>query len=237
VKPDHSILYLLLAKAGHKIEGDKEAQGSDLWEHFYDEEIETYTMDRLSTFQDILSKDSNVEDIYMLHETRKYSMDYDYKRKIIDDGFTVPHQTMQEMTLHRGVVNTLRMKKNIRATPELVSFYQKRAKSNIRMRTSNIQDCKRHFLRALTQEVKPFQSFGSYGQLLTDLRDFNVTMDKLKNAKRTPFVANVVFNNGLNRKYIRLMLAALGYESDNNYKEWIDLLIHKGLSNPVTMFD
>ncbi len=237
MKPDNRVLYLLLAKSGHKIEGDKAAQAADLWKHFYDEEIETYTMDRLSTFQDILSKDSKVEDIYMLHETRKYSMDYDYKRKIIANGFTVPHQTMQEMILHRGVVNTLRMKKNMRATPDLVSFYQKRAKHNVRMRTSNKQDCIRHFLRGLTQSVYPFRSYEGYTQLLVALRTFNVGINQLKNAKRSPFVAEVVFNNSENRKCIRNMLKALGYSSTNKYQEWIDLLIHKGLSNPVTMFN
>jgi hypothetical protein len=47
----------------------------------------------------------------------------------------------------------------------------------------------------------------------------------------------VVFNSSENRTYIRKMLKALGYTSTDNYQAWLDLLIHKGLSNPVTMFN
>ena len=237
MKSDKRIIYPLLAKVGHKIEGDRGEQAKTLWKHYFDEEIETYIMKRLSTFRDVIDSQMDIADIIMLEEVRKYSLDYDYKRKPLSDGTTVPHDTVNDIVRYRAVVSTLREKKKLRAIPELVEFYQSRSKQKVRMRFSNKEDCLRHFLRALTQCVYPFKSYSDYGQLLTDLGRFNVTMDKLKNAKRTPFIANVVFNNGVNRRYIRTMLKALGYKSDNNYKEWIDLLIHKGLSNPVTMFD
>ena len=48
-------VYPLLAKVGHKLEGDKESQAQELWKHYHDEEIETYEMKRLSTFQDIVA--------------------------------------------------------------------------------------------------------------------------------------------------------------------------------------
>ena len=238
MKAYNRIFYPLLAKVGHKLEGSKDEQAQELWEHFYDEGIETYVMKRLSTFRDIIDEKSPIDDIIMLSETRKYSLDYDYKREPFSDGSTVPFQTIHDIVRYRGVASTLRDKKKQRATLKDVKYYQDRSRSkqNVRMRGGKIADCKRHFLRALTQEVKPFQPFGSYGQVLQSLRGFDISVDMLKNAKRSPFTANVVFNSNANRKCIRDMLKGLGYKSDDNYQAWLDLLIHKGLSNPVTMF-
>ncbi len=188
------VIYPLLAKVGHKIDGDKEEQAKTLWKHYFDEGIETYIMKRLSTFRDVVDPNLAIADIIMLDEVRKYSLDYDYKRKPLSDGTTVPYETVND-------VSTLREKKKLRATPKLVEFYQSRSKQNVRMRFSNKEDCLRHFLRALTQCVYPFKSYNGYGQVLSDIGRFNVTTDKLKNARRTPFVANVVFNNSKNRKF------------------------------------
>ena len=232
------IIYPLLAKVGHKLEGDEESQAKELWKHYHDEEIETYEMKRLSTFQDLLDSNSPFDDIVMVTEIRKYSLDYDYKRKPLKGGDTVPHEHVNDIVRYRGVVGNLREKKKIRATPERVEYYQSRAKQNVRSRGTNKDDCLRHFLRALTQGVYPFRSScNGYGDILNNLKHFDVTLDKLKNAKRTPFVANVVFNSSANRSYMRKMLKSMGYQSQNNYQEWLDLLVHKGLSNPVTMYD
>jgi hypothetical protein len=237
VKECKRIIYPLLAKVGHKLNGTDEEQAKALWDHFYDKEIETYTMKRMSTFRDVIDKNSPIEDIIMLSETRKYSLDFDYKRKPVKGGSTVPHQTIVDVNIYRGVVSTLRDKKKLRATPELVEYYQHRTKANVRQRFSNKEDCLRHFLRALTQCVHPFESYDGYVSIVITLKDYGVTMDKLKNARRVPFTAGVVFNNSTNRTYIRKMLKALGYTSPDNYQAWLDLLIHKGLSNPVTMFN
>ena len=236
MKECNRITYPLLAKVGHKLHGDKEEQAQTLWEHFYDKEIETYIMNRLSTFRDVIDENCPIEDIIMLSEPRKYSLDFDYKRKPEDGGNTVPHKTIDDINLYRGVVNTLRDKKKLRATLELVECYQHRSKANVRQRFSKKEDCLRHFLRALTQCVYPFKSYDSYVSVAIVLKEYGVTVDKLKNARRAPFTAGVVFNNSANRTYIRKMLKALGYTSTDNYQEWLDLLIHKGLSNPVTMF-
>jgi len=237
VKNCNRIAYPLLAKVGHKLQGNKEAQAQALWEHFYDEEIETYIMNRLSTFRDVIDDNSPIEDIVMLSEPRKYSLDFDYKRKPVKGGGTVPHKTIMDINLYRGVVNTLRDKKKLRATPELVEYYQHRSKANVRQRFSKKEDCLRHFLRALTQCVYPFQPYDGYVSIVIALKKYGVTIDKLKNARRAPFTAGVVFNSSENRTYIRKMLKALGYTTTDNYQAWLDLLIHKGLSNPVTMFN
>ncbi len=231
------VVYPLLAKVGHKLEGNKESQAKELWEHYHDEEIETYIMKRLSTFQDILDSNSPIEDIVMLEERRKYSLDYDYKRKPVEGGGTVPHICVDDIVRYRGVVGNLREKKKVRATPEKVEYYQARAKQNVRSRGTRKEDCLRHFLRALTQCVYPFKPYDGYVDIAQKLKYFDVTIDKLKNARRRPFVAQVVMNNSSNRSYVRKMLKALGYTSEDNYKEWIDLLMHRGLSNPVTMYE
>lgn len=231
-----SRLYLLLAKVGHKLPGNKAEQAEALWEHTFDEEIETYGMKRLSTILDILSDKNLVDDLVMLVEERKFSLDYDYKREVLEGGFTKPHQSMDDFRRFRAVSNTLREKKGLRATPELVNFYQIRAKQNVRLRGSAKADCIRHFSRALVQGVKPFGVHKSYIDVSKKLKSFGVTVNSLKNAKRTPFAANIIFNSSSNRSCIRKMLTALGYKSDDNYQAWLDLLIHKGLSNPVTMF-
>ena len=237
MKNEKRIVYPLLAKVGHKLQGSKAEQAQALWKHYFDEEIESYEMKRLSTFQDILDPNSPIEDIVMVTEIRKYSLDYDYKRKPMLGGATVPHQHVNDIVRYRGVVGNLREKKKLRATPERVEYYQSRAKQNVRSRGTSKEDCLRHFLRGLTQCVYPFKPYDGYGDILKRLSCFGVTLNKLKNAKRTPFVANVIFNSSANRSYIRKMLKHLGYQSKDNYQEWLDLLVHKGLSNPVTMHD
>jgi hypothetical protein len=211
------VIYPLLAKVGHKIEGDKEEQAKTLWKHYFDEGIETYIMKRLSTFRDVIDPQVEIADIIMLDEVRKYSLDYDYKRKPVEGGGTVPHAHVDDIVRYRGVVGNLREKKKIRATPEMVEYYQARAKQNVRSRGTNKEDCLRHFLRALTQCVYPFKPYDGYVDIANILKSFDVTIDKLKNARRTPFVAQVVMNNSSNRSYVRKMLKVLGYTSDLIY--------------------
>jgi len=236
MKNDLDTIYPLLAKVGHKIIGDRNTQARTLWEHFYDEDIQTYEMNRLSSVQEIMS-DSSISDIVMLSEERKYSLDYDNKRVPREGGFTKPHKTIEDFLRYRAVSNNLRTKKNIRATTDLVDFYQNRAKHNVRKRGTNADDCIRHVLRALVQRVHPFSNNGTYVELAIKLKEFGVNVDQLKNARRTAFCTNVVFNSTSNRNLIRRMLKALSYQSNNNYQEWLDLLIHKGISNGISMYN
>ena len=240
MKNNIETIYPLLAKVGHKIPYEStNKQAEVLWEHFYDEDIQTYEMKRLSTLHDILNPNSCINDLVMLSETRKYSLDYDYKREVLSDGSTKPHNTINDFKRFRSVMNTLREKKKIRATPTLVAFYASRAKQGVRLRGSQLDDCTRHFCRGLVQGVYPFNPSPPMYKYLKNVlgEDFKVTVDKLKNAKRNPFVSNMVLNTLGNRRTIRAMLKKLGYESDNNYNDWLELLINKGLSNPVTIFN
>ena len=227
----------LLAKVGHKIEGDPDVQAIILEHEFNNPEINTYAMKRLSTIQDILSKNNEINDVIMLEEERKFSLDYDYKRKPLADGSTMPHTDIKEFLSYRGCCNYIRAKKEIRATPELVEYYQFRSKQNVRTRGGNKQDCIKHFIRALIQNVHPFNKDGlTYIQIATKLSKHGVTMSNLKNANRKPFVSHVVFNNGENRSLIRQMLKSLAVPTTDNYAPYVELLIHPGISNSAYIF-
>ncbi len=239
MKTNTKIIYPLLAKVGHRLDGSRDEQARTLLEHCHDTEIKTYDQIRLSTILDVLDDDSDTNDIVMMTEEKKYGLDYDFKREVLSDGSTRPFKTMDEFKAHRAVMNTLRKKKGIRATPELVNYYANRSKQNVRNRGSSQADCVRHFCRALIQGVHPFNSdVPKYDHIVNRFAytKVTVTVNSLKNAKRVPFVSNVIFNSTSNRALIRYMLKRMHYESDNNFKDWIDLLVNRGLSNPVTMF-
>jgi len=235
---DSSVECPLLAKSGHRLTGDKHAQGRALWAHYYDEDIQYYVQKRLSTIKTVLFEKSPINDIIMLEEPKRFSMDYDYKRELLSDGSTRPFKDIDTFKRVRGVVSTLRDKKKMRATPELVSFYAQRSKQGVRVRGSSQDDCIRHICRALVQGVYPFSiDIPRYQYIVNRFAGMKlyVTIDQLKNAKRQPFVGNIVFNNSTNRSLIRSVLKQFHYKSESNYQEWLDLLIHRGLSNPATM--
>lgn len=225
----------LLAKVGHKISGTEEEQADILYKEYYEPDINKYTMKRLSTIHDILNN-NDINDLVVLDETRTFSLDYDYKRKPIDEHNTMPHETMEDFLRYRNCAQNIREKKKIRATPELVNQYQHRSKNNVRKRGSDKQDCIRHFLRALLQDVTPFKKVHTYVELAQKLAHYGVSMNNLKNANRKPFVANVIFNNSCNRRLIRKMLKTLNVQSDNNYQEYLDILICPSISNAATIF-
>jgi hypothetical protein len=189
-------------------------------------------MKRLSTINDILDDRVDVEDIVMISELKNFSLDYDFKRGVQDDEKTTyPHNTIEDFTRYRAVAENLRNTKKQRATPQLVEYFQHRAKQNVRLRGGNSDDCKRHFLRALIQDVHPFKKEGTSLTIAKRLRYFGVSLNMVKNAKRVPFVSNVVLNCSSNRTLIRKMLRALGFCSEDKYQSWLDILIHKGVSN------
>lgn len=238
--PSDKAIFPLLAKVGHKVHGDRDEQARTLWQHYYDKDIETYEQKRLSTITEVLFAENPIDDVVMLTEVKKYGLDYDYKREVLSDGSTKAFNSVDDVKLYRGVVQTLRGKKGLRATPELVHYYANRSKQNVRSRGSATGDCIRHFIRALVQGVSPFKrEVPKYSFIVNRFRGtkVNITVNMLKNAKRRPFVANVIFNSTSNRKLIRFMLERLGYESDDNYSAWLELLMNRGLSNPVTMFE
>lgn len=229
---NETTIYPLLAKVGHKLQGSRDDQAKELWERYYDKEINKYEMKRLSTINDILDDRVDVEDIVMISELKNFSLDYDFKRGVQDDGKTTyPHNTIEDFTRYRAVAENLRNTKKQRATPQLVEYFQHRAKQNVRLRGGNSDDCKRHFLRALVQDVHPFKKEGTSLTIAKRLRYFGVSLNMVKNAKRVPFVSNVVLNCSSNRTLIRKMLRALGFRSEDKYQSWLDILIHKGVSN------
>jgi hypothetical protein len=241
VKQEHivsRITYPLLAKVGHKLTGSQDEQATEFWKHYYDEEIETYEMNRFSSIQEILSEDNPIDDFIMLSEKRNFSMDYDFKRKPSGNGKTVPHQVMDDFLRHRQSASNLREKKGERATVEKVDYYQSRAKQNVRKRGSGQSDCVRHWLRAQMQAVYPFTKIegASFSQIAKKLSDYEVSVNNIKDARRNVFIPNMIFNSSKNRRVIRDLLKLFNYETIDNYQEFLDLLIHKGISNGQSLF-
>lgn len=243
VKQEHivsRVTYPLLAKVGHKLTGSKDEQAIEFWKHYYDEEIESYEMNRFSSIQEILADDNPIDDFVMLSEKRNFSMDYDFKRKPkpTGNGKTIPHDVMNDFLRYRQSSSNLREKKGIRATVERVDYYQDRAKQNVRSRGSARADAVRHWLRAQMQAVYPFTKIEgvSFSQIAKKLSDYDVSVSNIKDARRNVFIANMVYNSSKNRRLIRDLLKLFNYETDDNYQEFLDLLIHKGISNGQSLF-
>ncbi len=232
------VTYPLLAKVGHKLAGSKDEQAIEFWQSYYDEDIETYVMNRFTSIQEILSDDNPIDDFLMISEIRKRSMDYDFKRKPIGNGKTVPHAVMNDFLRHRQSASNIREKKGVRATIERVDYYQSRAKQNVRGRGSSKDDAVRHWLRAQMQSVYPFTTIEgvSFSQIAKKLSDYSVSVSNIKDARRNVFIQNMVLNSSANRRLIRELLKLFNYETNDNYQEFLDLLIHKGISNGQSLF-
>lgn len=232
------VCYPLLAKVGHKLAGSPKEQAIEFWSHYDDDEIERYEMNRFSSIQEILADGNSIDDLVMLSEIRKYSLDYDFKRKPIDNGFTIPHLVMTDFLRYRQSASNLRDKKGLRATIERVDYYQSRAKQNVRGRGSAKADCIRHWLRAQMQAVYPFTKIEgvSFSQIAKKLSDYGVSVSNIKDARRNVFIQNMVLNSSANRRVIRDLLKLFKYKTNDDYQEFLDLLIHKGISNGQSLF-
>jgi len=222
----------ILAKAGHKVAGDKDEQAQWMMEHYEDEVIEGYEFQRLSSIQDIISDTNPIDDLVSVTEKRKISLDYDYKRHPVNATDTAPHKDVNQFRKYRQSVDYLR-RLNQRANVDAVDYKFQLAKQNVRKTGSNSEFCIRHILRALLQDVKPFERPQlTYSRLATLLREDHVNLSKIKHAKDTVFTPNMVSDTSGNRAFIRKVLKKLGYKTQNNYKDFLELLLHKKISNP-----
>lgn len=227
---DNEDIATLLARGGNKLQGTKEDQILQLKEWYDSDKIEVNEYSVLASLRDIINPDSHINDLVSLSTKSKVNLDYEYKRKLLPDGSTVPFKNMNEMRVYRGCSN------NIRANGERIKVNNvelavHRSKQNVKRRGSNIEFVKRHFLRALIQGVYPFVKIEcTYSTILKMLKDFEVTEYQLKNAKRSPYKFNVISNDTSSRKLIRKMLDALNYNADQ-YKKFYEILLFKSVSN------
>lgn len=231
-KDDVNEVCTLLAKAGHKLPGDKDAQAQWMLDHYNDPEINLYEFTSLSNVQMIVNEFNPVNDLVSLPETRKISLDYDYKRRPINAHDTMPHKDVNDFLKYRQSMSYLR-RLNQRATVDDVEYKHSLARQNVRKRGSNQEFCVRHVLRALMHGVKPFSvPTLSYTNLANLLREFKVSVSKIKHAKQSTFTPCMVSDTTGNRACIRKILKTLGYRTRTNYKKHLELLLHKKISNP-----
>ena len=231
-KTDVETICTLLAKAGHKVPGDKDEQAQWMLDHYDDPDIQIYKYTRLSNIQAILDENDPIEDLVSVHEERKISLDYDYKRKPVNANDTVAHSDVDEFTKYRQSCNYVR-RLGRRATVNAVEYKHHLAEQGVRKVGSNKEYCARHVIRALMNEVKPFKKLNmTYGELARLLNEFKVNISKVKRAKKEIFSPYTVSDTTANRACIRKILRLLGYQTRTNYKNFLELLLHKDISNP-----
>jgi len=226
------IICTLLAKAGHKVQGDKNTQAEWIMSHYDDEKIEKYELSILSGIQQIIDEDCVIDDLVSLPEQRVISLDYDFKRYPISECDTRPIKDINEFKKARQSVDYLR-RLGQRASINAVDYKYQRAKQNVRKTGSNKAFCARHILRGLIHEVTPFKKINkSYPQIAILLQEYGVTLSRIKHAKGARFASNMIADTSANRSYIRKILKLLEIESESNYKEFLSILLHKKISNP-----
>ncbi len=72
-----------------------------------------------------------------------------------------------------------------------------------------------------------------YPTIAFKLREFGVTLSQVKHAKSARFTPFMIQDTTGNRVHIRKILKALDYPKTNtNYTEFLELLLHKKISNP-----
>lgn len=221
------------ARAGHKVSGNKNEQALWIEKHYVDKKVEKYTFGRLASLKEIIDEKCLINDLVSIKEERVISLDYDYKRYPISSTNTRPIKDINEFKKVRQSVDYLRRLEQ-RATVDAVDYKFQRAKQGVRKTGSNKNFIARHILRGLLQEVKPFYKLDySYAALAISLREYGVTVSKIKHAKSARFASNMVQDTTVNRSHIRKILKALGYvKTDSNYAEFLELLLHKRISNP-----
>ena len=223
----------LLAKAGHKVAGSKDDQAKWIMEHYEDDEIKDYTFTTLASIQDIINENSLIEDLVSLPQKRIISLDYDYKRFPINEHDTAPHKDVNQFMKYRQSADYLKRLKQ-RASIDAVDYKYQRALQNVRKTGSNKAYCARHIIRGVVHKVEPFGDLRkSYPAIAFILREFGVSLSQVKHAKSARFTPFMIQDTAGNRSHIRKILKALGYQKTNsNYAEFLELLLHKKISNP-----
>ncbi len=222
----------ILAKAGYKVAGNKDEQAQWMMEHYEDAEIQKYEFTTLSSIKEIVDEDIVIEDLVSLPQERIISLDYDYKRYPINERETAPHRDINQFNKYRQSADYLKRLKQ-RASTDAVDYKYRRAEQGIRKTGSNKEFVARHMLRALIHGVKPFKELEmSYSRLAIALREYGVTTSKVKHARGARFTPNMVQDTSGNRAIIRKILRALEYKTTSDYKPFLELLLHKKITNP-----
>lgn len=221
----------ILAKAGHKVMGNQNEQAEWICRRYEDKEIEKYSFSTLATFQEIIDEDCPIDDLVSIEQEQVISLDYDYKRYPTSKHDTRPIKDINEFKKARQSADYLR-RLGQRASVDAVDYKYQRAKQNVRKTGSNKAFCARHILRGLIHEVNPFKKMDkSYSQLAFLLQEYGVTLSKVKHAKGVRFASNMIADTTANRGHIRKILRLLDIKSNNNYIEFLEILLHKKISN------
>ncbi|MEA2072923.1 MAG: hypothetical protein U9O86_05000 [Campylobacterota bacterium] len=220
----------VLAKAGHKINGDKEAQAKQMRKWFYEENIAYNEVSSLASLRDIFDERKSVNDLVSVKSKVKVNTDYDYKCMPLSSGEsdTRAFIDIHEAKKYRACAKNIRAE-GVKSTAYNVQNAVKLSLSRVKKSGGARVFVIRHFLRALIQGALPINLDGvSYSDIAKKLTIFGVSVSKIKDAKRSTFVSNVVLDTPQNRSLIKKLLKEFGKE--DRYKQVLDILLDKFVS-------
>lgn len=120
------------------------------------EDLDTYSFITLSTFRKMIDSNGQMDMVKQISK-RKINTDFDWKRRLVRDGatgqispFSLPYQTVGDMLLHRGQVETIR-KSGQAAQPHMVLHRVKVKGNSLRYRGGQPLMVTRLFLRGVAQ--------------------------------------------------------------------------------------
>ncbi|RII25141.1 MAG: hypothetical protein CXR31_14725 [Geobacter sp.] len=121
------------------------------------EDLDTYSFITLSTFRKMIDSNGQMDMVKQISK-RKINTDFDWKRKLVEDEstgkishFSLPYQTVSDMLLHRGQVETIR-KNGQTAQPQMVLHRVQVKGNSLRFRGGQPLMVARLFLRGVVQK-------------------------------------------------------------------------------------
>jgi hypothetical protein len=165
--------------------------------------IETYPVRSLIGIKKILDANDPTEDLVGRDLNKKMNYDYDYKRHLTSiSPYTKPFKSLKEMLKYRYAMENIR-KRGLNAKPELIEAKIQMNSSFSRMRGSMYDHALKIFLRALflhdyyldfAKKLKGLECVEKINRFIGfhNIPAKFITIDTVKNAKRTKFEANSI---------------------------------------------
>lgn len=197
-----------------------------------DEKISTYKTRSLIGVKKILDPLSPYEDLVGIDVEKKINTDFDYKRILLANGSTKPHNSLRDMLKLRYSMQAIR-RRGLKASPTLVTAKSQTTHNKTRLRGSLYEHTIKIFLRALfNSKLKPYATYRKNKKDIEIINAINcylkdnysllkiepLTPDHAKNAKRFEYRSNEIPNNAELVKFLKNIHLTLGIGFDEELK-------------------